>query len=153
MGVKSLGNALASFGYKFGTTGLEASSPNETPPVNLTASGGNVINTYTVDGVGYKAHTFTSSGSFVISSSGNVTTTYDVLVLGGGGGGGDGAGRTGGGGAGALKFLPQPVSPGTSSVTIGAGGAGPQSGEDGSPSSFASITLSLIHISEPTRPY
>ena len=24
MGVRSLGNALASFGYKFGTTGLEA---------------------------------------------------------------------------------------------------------------------------------
>ena len=141
MGVRSLGNTIASFGYKFGTTGKDAAGSNETPLVNLNASGGNVINTYTVDGVSYKAHTFTSSGSFVINSSGTVTTTYDVLVLGGGGGGGEGSGRTGGGGAGALKFLPQPVSPGTSSVTIGAGGAGPQSGQDGSPSSFASILL------------
>ena len=32
MGVRSLGNALSSFGYKFGTTGLEAVSPYVPPP-------------------------------------------------------------------------------------------------------------------------
>ena len=40
MGVRSLGNALASFGYKFGTTGLEAVGAPPPPPAGITASGG-----------------------------------------------------------------------------------------------------------------
>ena len=36
MGVRSLGNALSSFGYKFGTTGLEAVTPYVAPTFNAT---------------------------------------------------------------------------------------------------------------------
>ena len=39
MGVKSLGNALASYGYKFGTTGLEAAGAPPPPPAGIVASG------------------------------------------------------------------------------------------------------------------
>ena len=45
MGVRSLGNVLASYGYKFGTTGLEAVTPAPTPG-GLTATGG-AISDYT----------------------------------------------------------------------------------------------------------
>ena len=43
MGVRSLGNVLASYGYKFGTTGVEAVSPAPIPVNGLSASGGTGI--------------------------------------------------------------------------------------------------------------
>ena len=44
MGVRSLGNALSSFGYKFGRTGLEGLDAVGAPPPGapITATGGNV---------------------------------------------------------------------------------------------------------------
>ena len=75
MGVRSLGNAIASFGYKFGTTGTEASGQI------LSASGGT-----TVSNGGYKYHIFTSSGSFVINSGGG-GAVFDYVVVAGGGSG------------------------------------------------------------------
>ena len=80
MGVRSLGNALASFGYKFGTTGLEAASAP--PPPSIQASGG----TKTTSGI-YTIHTFTSNANFVVSSVGG-PGQVEYLILGGGGGGG-----------------------------------------------------------------
>ena len=62
MGIRSLGNSLASFGYKFGTTGLEAVTPAPIPPPPLTATGG-VVSDYEVSGTYYRAHIFTASGS------------------------------------------------------------------------------------------
>ena len=64
------------------------------PQQGHTASGG-VISEY-IDPSGniYKAHVFTSTGSFNVSSLGNIDSTIDYLVVGGGGGGG----KEGGGG-------------------------------------------------------
>ena len=95
MGVRSLGNAIASFGYKFGTTGLEAVNPAPIP-VGLTAGG--VISDYTASGTTYRAHIFTASGTFGL---GNISSTVEYLVVAGGGGGGSSAG--GGGGAGGFR--------------------------------------------------
>ena len=64
MGVRSLGNAIASFGYKFGTTGLEAVNPAPIPE-GLTATGG-IISDYIAAGNLYRAHVFTSAGTFVV---------------------------------------------------------------------------------------
>ena len=100
MGVRSLGNALASFGYKFGTTGLEAVGA---PPGPLVATGG-IISDYG----SYRAHIFTSSGSLVVQSG---TANADILLVGAGGGGGFDRGGGGGGGA-FVELTNQPVNPG-----------------------------------------
>jgi len=88
------------------------------------ASGGTV----TTDG-DYKIHTFTSSGSFVVSTPG---TLSDVLIVAGGGSGGWGTDHPagtydhwgGGGGAGGKIHLTNlAVTPQTYTITIGNGGA------------------------------
>ena len=75
MGVRSLGNALASFGYKFGTTGLEAASAP--PPPSIQASGG----TKTTSGI-YTIHTFTSPGNFIVTNAGG-PAQVEYLIVGG----------------------------------------------------------------------
>ena len=80
-------------------------------------SGGDSTNTYT----GYKSHTFTSSGSFVVPAS----ITVDYMIVAGGGGGGSTTYERGGGGGGAggvIVSTSQTLSPGTYTVTIGTGG-------------------------------
>jgi hypothetical protein len=84
---------------------------------NIAATGGTTTETG-----GYKFHTFTSSGTFqVTSGSGNV----ELLVVGGGAGGGTGgtAGRGGGGAGGIVYSSAFPVSTGSYTVTVGGGGA------------------------------
>ena len=136
MGVRSLGNILASYGYKFGTTGLEAVTPEPPPPTGLTASGG-VISDYEVSGTYYRSHVFTSSGTFSVTAlSTDFPNSVDYLVIGGGGGGGNSDG--GGGGAGGYRTS-MPEGPGGPSpsaestitatvtnypITVGGGGAG-----------------------------
>ena len=89
MGVRST-NPLQSFIDDFYRSGTDAAGV--APLGAIDASGGTTA-TYT----GYKSHTFTASGSFVVNlGSGNV----DVLIVGAGGGGG--FDRGGGGGAGNL---------------------------------------------------
>ena len=108
------------------------------------ASGG-VISDYLdpTPGIRYRAHIFTSSGTFTVTDS--ALTSVQYLVVAGGGGGG---GHNSGGGAGAGGFRtnvpghplagsPFPISPGPYTVTVGAGGrgsvgAGPQ-GTNGTP--------------------
>ena len=149
MGVRSLGNALASFGYKFGTTGLEAVSPEPPPPSGLTASGG-VISDYEVSGTYYRSHVFTSSGTFSVTAlSTDFPNAIDYLVIGGGGGGGNYDG--GGGGAGGYRTS-MPEGPGGPSpsaestitatvtnypITVGGGGVG-----DSTPNSVSNPTQS-----------
>ena len=119
----------------------------------MAASGGSVVTSGD-----YKIHTFTSSGTFTVSSSGNSAGSNSVqyLVIAGGGGGGQdrggggGAGgyrrggstETSGGGASAESELT--VSTGNYTVTIGGGGSGaPNEGTaagSGSNSVFGSIT-------------
>ena len=64
----------------------------------VTASGGNSTQTYTVAGVTYKSHTFTSSGTFQVTAAGASSTVDVLLVAGGGAGGNDNAGGGGAGG-------------------------------------------------------
>ena len=112
-----------------------------TAPVSgMTATGG-VITDYTSGSDVYRAHVFTSSGTFTVSDLGDLGTTVEYLVVAGGGGAG-GGGQSGGGGAGGLRTnlpgvvdaspspltisTPFPVTAGPTSyvVTVGAGGAG-----------------------------
>jgi hypothetical protein len=120
----------------------------------ITATGG----TITCDG-DYKVHTFTSPGTFTVSSLGNCAAgplgnTVDYVVVGGGGGSGGG----GGGGAGGfregnnpcsytgspLATSALPVSVQGYPISIGGGGASPGPGAvpgcSGSPSTFSTIT-------------
>jgi len=85
---------------------------------SLTATGG-TISQYTSGGAVYKVHTFTSSGTFSVTS-GRATIEWFGVAGGGGGGGSHG----GGGGAGGAKIGSQEVSAGTYTITIGSGGAG-----------------------------
>ena len=59
MGVRSLGNALSSFGYKFGRTGLESFVGAPPPGAPITATGGDVEYTLGTN----KIHVFTSPGT------------------------------------------------------------------------------------------
>ena len=100
----------------------------------LTATGG-IISDYESGGVAYRAHVFTSSGTFTVTEIGDYGSTVDYLVVAGGGGGG--SINSGGGGAGGLLSshpdVPTPLrqssfsvatSPGAYTVTVGGGGAG-----------------------------
>jgi len=85
--------------------------------VVIVASGG-IIDTYTVDGVNYKSHTFLTSGTFV--TTGGIA---DVLTIAGGGGGGGPI--SGGGGAGGMVVSTNVTLPsGSLTVTVGGGGTG-----------------------------
>ena len=98
-----------------------------------TVSGG----TETTSGV-YTIHTFTSSGSLVVSGK-ELTADY-LVVAGGGGGGGT---RAGGGGAGGMIESPgQTIPVGTHTVNVGGGGnggPGVDSGAVGGPSYLGSL--------------
>ena len=103
-------------------------------PAGMTATGGDVIHTYTDPaGLGWKSHTFTSSGSFVVTKApGNPTVDCEFWLQAGGGGGktnpmGTGPGPGGGnreagsGAGGALSGPAGPLGTGTYPVTIGGG--------------------------------
>jgi len=96
---------------------------------------------------GWAVYTFTGPGSFTVQAG---TLTAEYLIIGGGGAGGDGTSSGGGGGAGALRFSDSfPMTPGTYSIQVGAGGAvaaspGPTApsygrGSNGSPSFIGSV--------------
>jgi len=95
------------------------------PPQGLTATGG-VISDYVSGPTVYRAHIFTSSGTFSVSalaSDPNIPNNVDYLVVGGGGGGGNSNG--GGGGAGSVVYKTgQLVSAQSYTITIGGGAVG-----------------------------
>lgn len=98
---------------------------------SIAASGG-TESTITENGVAYKVHAFTSSGSFVVTRPGNI----EYLVVGGGGSGvSTHAGTPAGGDGGSQTEGTTPVSVQTYSVVVGAGGAGWTSKNNGSSSS------------------
>lgn len=70
----------------------------------------------------YRFHTFTSTGTFTVSSLGGSLGDVDYLVVGGGGGGGETIG--GGGGGGGVREGSIRINTGTYTVTVGSGGAG-----------------------------
>ena len=77
-----------------------------TSNVSYTSATGGTITTYTSGGVNYKVHSFTSSGTFAVSSVGTPDATISCLVVAGGGGAGsNGSSRFGGGGgAGGMEY-------------------------------------------------
>jgi hypothetical protein len=115
---------LFSGGY-FQRTGNMPNAPGAPPPQGLTATGG-VISDYTDGPAVYRAHVFTSTGTFTVTAPGSYGDTVEYLVVAGGGGGGGGD-HCGGGGAGGYRTdTGIPVSPGPYAVTVGAGGCGHQ---------------------------
>ena len=91
-----------------------------------------LVNDYTSGSDVYRAHVFTSSGTFDVSALGTLGNTVEYLVVGGGGGGGGYGGGGGGGGGFRTNKTGHPVvSPlGELAVTVqpyvvvvGAGGA------------------------------
>ena len=121
----------------------------------IEATGGTVATVCT----NFKVHTFTSPGTFSVTTAASNTACNQVsyLVVAGGGGGGEC--RAGGGGAGGFREDKSPVTPYTSSplegagaisvtvndfpITVGAGGAGgtcQANGARGSNSIFSTIT-------------
>jgi len=87
-----------------------------TNPIFMSASGGSTQDV-TVGGQTYRVHTFTSSGTFTVSTVGSFGTV-EYLVVGGGGGGGTNPG--GGGGAGGFRTNVAGNTSGNSSGTEGA---------------------------------
>ena len=111
------------------------------PPQGMTASGG-VISDYSDGGIIYRAHVFTSSGTFGVTDLGEILENglADYLVVAGGGSGapqtsGNLYSGSGGGGAGGLRTSLPGIMPATSSqipfsvgnhaIVIGGGGASP----------------------------
>ena len=89
---------------------------------------------------GFKIHTFTSPGTFEVTSG---SSTGEILVIAGGGSGGSGTG--GGGGAGGVIYNgAYPLASGASAVTVGSGGpfrpGGVTQGIPGQPSVFGPQT-------------
>ncbi len=99
----------------------------------FSASGGNILDGTTAPN-GYKYHTFSTSGSLVVTG----TKLVDILVVAGGGGGGGYYGA-GGGGGGVAQAINYPLTSGTYPIIVGGGGAGrgPNAqGDNGSDSNF-----------------
>ena len=131
-----VGTAVGTLIYNTTTNQVEAYGPEGWVNVKtlvqagLSATGG-ITNEYTDTSSGniYRAHVFTSSGSFEVTSLSNgLSDTIDVLAV-GGGGGGSGSIQTywagsGGGAGGMLEVTSYPVSIRTYSVEIGGGGSG-----------------------------
>ena len=98
-----------------------------TGSIGLVTATGGTTSTYSSGGVNYKAHTFTSSGNFVVSTGGQC----DIMIVGAGGGGGGGncgsscgSIAAGGGGGSVLYKTGHAVTAQTYALVIGAGGAG-----------------------------
>jgi hypothetical protein len=136
-----------------GWKNVQDSTSNVTGSPFLQATGG----TITTCG-NCKIHTFTSPGTFCVSSISQTAPENQVsyLVAAGGGGGGPQVGASGGGGAGGFREFRGPnqsysVSPLNGStpitvtattypITVGAGGTSTPCGANGSNSVFSSIT-------------
>ena len=126
--------------------GFGAPSGGDTVLTGLTATGGTTT-TYTDSGKTYKVHVFNSSGTFSVSALANgYADEVDWFIVAGGG-----VGSFGGGGAGGVSgstpdfpsprrsgAAPVSTSPGSYTVTIGAGGA--SAGQQGQNTDFGPRT-------------
>jgi hypothetical protein len=87
---------------------------------NQAFANGGTVSTVIENGIRYRVHTFTSSGTLTVLSAGKM----EVLTVAGGGGGGAYAAGAGAGAGGVLFNTDYSVTTGNKTVTIGAGGAG-----------------------------
>ena len=126
MGIRSQNNPIAAYLDVFSSSGTDGSGASGGGGGGHSASGG-VISEYVDGDLVYRAHVFTASGAFQISTLGP-DATVDITAIGGGGGGSGSipnywAGA--GGGAGGMREVEgYPVSATTYPVDIGAGGVG-----------------------------
>jgi hypothetical protein len=109
-----------------------------TPTVFTNATGGTVTEVTESDGITYRVHTFTTSGTFEVSTIDNQANgNAEVLVVAGGGSGGQRHG--GGGGAGGMlgpRYIN--LSEETYTIVVGAGGVnGPSAGARGANSKIS----------------
>jgi hypothetical protein len=108
---------------------------------NIFLAEGGTVQTYTVGGTTYKSHTFTTSGTFSVTSG---TSNVDYLIVAGGAGGGGGR-HCGAGGAGGMTSGTTSLNIGNYSITVGGGGGGGAggggNGGTGNNSSFSGITM------------
>jgi hypothetical protein len=89
----------------------------------VVATGG-TVNDITVDGINYRTHRFTASGTFSVSSLGALGTV-DILLVGGGSGGRSGNSNSGtGGGAGGVlrRHYNNSILAQNYTITVGTGG-------------------------------
>ena len=153
----SVGKLLGVFRDRDLTLNSSVITNRYTPPPIFKASGGTIL----TPGNGYKYHFFTNSSSpesFDITEfpDGETTKNIDVLVVAGGGvGGGRLSSRSGGGGGGAGGFVEStsiPLSIGSYTVTVGAGGSAYPSFSDSSAplSSFTGSNGEYSEIALPT---
>ena len=126
MGIRSQSNPQIVYNDVFGDTGniLDA-TPSPAVQSGHSATGG-VITEYSSGSDAYRAHLFEGSGSFVVSSLGEIDNTVDIFLVGGGGGGGSSSPGSswaaGGGGAGSAVLVPEiTISAQTYPVVIGGG--------------------------------
>ena len=104
-------------------------------PSSFSATGGNQVLT---PGNGYKYHTFTTSGSFIVSySAGPGFSEFEVLMVAGGGAAGPNY-NSGAGGGGVVYHQQFPVTATTYPVSVGGGGAPPNA--PGSDTVFGGMT-------------
>jgi len=118
-------------------TNIGDGTGNITSTIYTTATGG----TITTNG-DFRTHTFTSSGSFVVTQTAT-SPLFNILTV-AGGGSGAGTNGGGGGGAGGFKFFKdRTLATASYTVTIGGGASGggvSSGGTNGTNSSFDSLT-------------
>ena len=109
---------------------------------NQAFANGGTISTVVENGIRYRVHTFTSSGTLTVLSAGKMEV---LCVAGGGGGSGnfydDGAG---GGGGGLIYNTDYTVTTGNKTVTIGAGGTAGTGGQGGTGENSVFDSLTAI---------
>jgi hypothetical protein len=117
-------NTAATYNFVIRATDAKAAFSTQayTQTIIVVGGTGGTVTTYG----SYKAHTFTSSGTFTMLGAGAI----DVLMVAGGGGGG--GSTAGGGGAGGVITATSISAPaGNISIVIGAGGLGDHSANTG----------------------
>ncbi len=90
----------------------------------VTASGGDLTDAL-APGNGYKYHTFSTPGNFVVSQGAGALGILEVLVVAGGGSGASTNVAGGAGGGGVVHATSYGVTPGTYPVEVGGGGNSP----------------------------
>ena len=92
MGIRSQSNPQIVYNDVFGDTGnILEQTPSPAPSSSGHSATGGVITEYSSGSDAYRAHLFEGSGSFVVSSLGEIDNTVDIFLVGGGGGGGSSA--------------------------------------------------------------
>ena len=122
MGIRSQNNTnpLAAYLDVFSSTGTDAAGAAAGAGSGLTATGGIISDYTTGPGDVYRAHVFTSSGTFDVTALGSFPAAVEYLVVAGGGGGGFGSNAGGGGGSGGLRtnLSGHPLSPNESAFPV-----------------------------------